>query len=239
VNDSIAIDLDHFQQGYDNLNKPMIVFDLDGTLADTAADLIATLNRTTQSQGLPETLMSSVGQIVGHGAKAMIRRAYELHQQALSDELLDELLTVFLEDYAANIAVHSHFYDGLENALDCLRADGHTFAVCTNKKEFMAKLLIEELGATHWFEALTGGDTFAFNKPDGRHIIETVKLGGGDPANAIMIGDTSNDINAAKDAGIKSVAVTFGYTDHPVETLGADQIISHFDELPDTIHALS
>lgn len=218
--------------------KPMIVFDLDGTLADTAPDLIATLNRTTAPQGLPETPMSSVGQIVGHGAKAMIRRAYELHQQDLSESLLDDLLAVFLEDYAANIANHSHFFDGLENALTDLRSDGYQFAVCTNKKESMAKLLIEKLGASHWFESLTGGDTFSFNKPDGRHIIETVKLGGGNPATAIMVGDTSNDINAAKDAGIRSIAVTFGYADHPVETLGADRIISHFDQLEEAVKAL-
>jgi len=216
----------------------MIVFDLDGTLADTAPDLIATLNRTTQPQGLPETPMSSVGQIVGHGAKAMIRRAYELHHQPLSDALLEELLAAFLADYEQNIANHSHFYEGLEDALNTLRQEGHAFAVCTNKKESMAKILIEELGATHWFKSLTGGDTFAFNKPDGRHIIETVKLGGGDPTTAMMVGDTSNDINAAKDAGIASIAVTFGYADQPVETLGANRIINHFNELSEAIRSL-
>jgi len=231
--------LGHFQQGYYTMTKPMIVFDLDGTLADTAPDLIATLNRTTAPKGLPETPMSSVGQIVGHGAKAMIRRAYELHERDLSEELLDELLAIFLNDYEQNIANHSHFYDGLESALTALKADGYTFAVCTNKKETMAKLLIKELNANHWFESLTGGDTFAFNKPDGRHIIETVKLSGGNPKTAIMVGDTSNDINAAIDADIASIAVTFGYADQPVETLGADRIINHFDELRNAVHALS
>jgi len=213
------------------MQKSTLIFDLDGTLANTAPDLIGTLNRITRPQGLPPVNLDDVGQIVGHGAKAMIEKAFAASAVPLSPELHDTLFESFLEDYSANIANETHLFEGVLSAMEQLRKEGFEFAICTNKLESLARILLDELEVTQWFSAITGGDTFAFRKPDGRHLEETTRKMGKPIDSAIMIGDSATDINAARNAGIASVAVTFGYSDQPVEKLGATEIIGHFDEL--------
>ncbi len=218
--------------------KDTLIFDLDGTLADTAPDLIGTLNRITGSHGLKPVGLDQVGQIVGHGAKAMILKSFEISAVPLPRELHEKLFAEFLEDYAANIANETVLFSGLSEAMESLHASGFSFAVCTNKTEHLARILLDELEITYRFKAITGGDTFAFRKPDARHLGETAKLMGRSLQSAIMIGDSATDINAAKNAGIPSVAVTFGYSDQPIEELGATQIIDHFDALENAINKI-
>jgi len=156
----------------------LIIFDLDGTLAHTALDLLGTLNRITKSYELEKLGMAEFGQIIGHGAKAMIERSFAVNNKSLDEETSKALLKDFLEDYAANIANETVLFAGVLDAMDKLKEFGFDFAVCTNKTESMARLLLDELNITNRFKSITGGDTFDFRKPDKRHLIETAKLAG-------------------------------------------------------------
>ena len=217
----------------------LIIFDLDGTLANTAPDLLGTLNRITKPHDLNQMGMSEFGQIIGHGAKAMIKRAFELSNKPLDEATLETLFEKFLSDYSSNIANETTLFEGVLQAMDTLSAKGFEFALCTNKTESMARLLLEELGVTKRFRSITGGDTFEFRKPDARHLIETANLAGHSISKAIMIGDSATDINAAINAIIPSVAVTFGYSDEPVKSLNSTKIINNFSELPAAIESIS
>ncbi len=219
--------------------KPLIIFDLDGTLADTAPDLLATLNRVITPHGLQSAQRNEFGTLIGQGARAMILQAFENNNKTISEEQLDQLFNHFIEDYSDNIANDTKLYDGVTAAMNQLENSGFGFAVCTNKTERLAKQLLEELGVMNRFSAITGGDTFTFKKPDGRHIEETISLAAGIPGRSIMIGDSLADIAAAKEAGIPSVAVRFGYSSQPVEELNPDRIIEHFDELSATVEAIA
>ncbi|MEM7070007.1 MAG: HAD family hydrolase [Pseudomonadota bacterium] len=221
------------------MDKNLLIFDLDGTLADTAPDLVATLNRITSSFGLQPVEVGQVGQIVGFGAKVMIERAFAINNRELTQAMHDKLFNTFLEDYADNLAVESRLFEGVAETISSLQAQGFIATVCTNKPEAMARELLKELGIFEAFAAITGGDTFPFRKPDARHLEETVKLAGCSLKSAIMIGDSIADINAAKNAGIPSVAVTFGYSDVPVEDLRPDHIISQFSQLEDVLRRVS
>ena len=212
-----------------------IIFDLDGTFAHTALDLLGTLGRITQRFSLKPISMDQFGQIIGHGAKAMIARSFELNDLELDEKLHDELFDEFLKDYAQNIANETYIFDGLLDAMTKLESDGFGFSICTNKTERMAIKLIETLGVMDRFKSLTGGDTFPFKKPDERHLIETARLAGTEVTNCIMIGDSITDISAAKNANIPSIAVTFGYSDMPVNELGANLVIDHYSKLVDAV----
>jgi len=220
------------------MNNKLIIFDLDGTLAHTAPDLIGTLNRITKQHELKPMEMNEFGQVIGHGAKAMIGRAFAINDQPLSEALLESLFEDFLKDYSANIANETKLFENLLPAMQDLSAKGCKFAVCTNKTEEMARLLLEKLSMSQHFEAMTGGNTFKFRKPDARHLMETARLAGYDISSAIMIGDSATDINAALNAGIPSVAVTFGYSDKPVTSLGASRVINNFNELYAAIESI-
>lgn len=207
---------------------PAIIFDLDGTLADTAPDLLAALNHCVRDHGFAEFTLNEIGHLVGQGSVAMIRRGFALHDTPLPDELLHELHQEFLVYYEANIADHSRLFDGVSELLDRLEEDGHKLAVCTNKYEGMARLLLDRLGIAGRFAAITGGDSFDFRKPDGRHLTETLRLA--EASSGIMVGDTITDANAAKNAQMPLVLVDFGYSSEPVSTFEPDAILSHFSE---------
>lgn len=217
---------------------PTIVFDLDGTLIETVLDLVPALNHTIASQGLEPVTVDQIRPIVSAGSKAMIRQAYKLQDLEITDELCDQLFDQFISRYEANISNHSVFYDGCLSAMETLASNGFILAVCTNKYEVMAKKLLSGMGSIEKFASISGGDTFEFRKPDPRHILETIAAAGGNPKHAIMIGDSYNDIEAAKRANVMSIAVDFGYSDVPVSTLGANAIISHFDDLYPSVQAL-
>ena len=220
------------------MTSPTLVLDLDGTLADTNRDLIPVLNRATKAYGLDPIAMADVGYVVGHGAKAMIIKAFAFHNRELPDDMLEELFASFLVDYEKNICVDTVLFDGVLDALSAFEQDGWKLAVCTNKMEYLAIKLLKNLEIFDRFAAVTGGDTFTFRKPDPAHIIRTIEMAGGRADAAVMVGDSITDINGAKSGNIPVVAVTFGYTDTPVDELSPDRVISHFSELKEAVAGL-
>ena len=220
------------------MNRDTLIFDLDGTLADTAPDLVATLNRIGAPRGLPAVDTKDIGQIVGHGAKAMIRQSFALAEREAEDGEVEAMFDDFLSDYSVHLADKTVLFEQVAETLDALSAKGFILCVCTNKTERFAVRLLEELNTLDRFASLSGGDTFEFRKPDARHLEETAKAAGSSLERSIMIGDSSTDINAAINAGIPSIAVTFGYSDKPVTELDADAIISNYRELPGKIEAI-
>jgi phosphoglycolate phosphatase len=222
-----------------SLTPPLVVFDLDGTLLDTAPDLVASLNYTIAEKSLPPVVYADLTHLVGQGARVMIEKALRMHDIVLGDAELTGLFERFIGHYRGNMPGESRPYPGLIEALDRLAGAGHRLAVCTNKIESLALPLIDSLGLTSRFAAITGGDTFAVRKPDAEHLLGTVRLAGGDPARTVMIGDSISDIAVAANANIPSIAVPFGYSDVPVESLSPTIVIDHFDRLtPELIEQL-
>ncbi len=213
------------------MQPDLVIFDLDGTLIDTAPDLIDSLNHTIAIRGLAPLTFGDLTHLVGHGARAMIERAFRHRAVELDPDEIPGLQHVFIDHYRAGMPGKSQPYPGLVAALERLAADDIRLAVCTNKMESLARDLISGLGMTDHFAAITGGDTFPVRKPDAGHILGTIAMAGGKPQRSIMIGDSVNDMLAARNAGIASIAVPFGYSDVPVQTLGPSHVINHFDEL--------
>lgn len=213
------------------MKRPIIVFDLDGTLIDTAPDLLDSLNHSLASGEIPVVDGAGFKRFVGHGGRVMIQRAFAERRKALAAEEHERLFKLFLDHYTQNIPGKSRPYPGVIEAIARFEAAGYAIAVCTNKYEANSLALIEALGLTRHFTAIAGQDTFPFRKPDPRHLTETIALAGGDPHRALMVGDSQTDIDTAKAAGIPVVAVDFGYTDRHVREFEPSKVISHFDEL--------
>jgi phosphoglycolate phosphatase len=220
------------------LPAPTIVFDLDGTLAETAPDIFAVLNIILADEGLDPLPVSKARELVGAGARALIQRGFRTYQRDLSDVRLEELFQRFLILYETKIADESHLFEGVLDALDVLAAQGHRLAVCTNKPEKHTRLLLDALGVTARFAAIGGRDTYPFFKPDPRHLTMTIADAGGDAALAVMVGDSRTDIDTARAANIPVVCVPFGYTDQPIEAYKPDRVIQHFRELPEAVAAM-
>jgi phosphoglycolate phosphatase len=219
-------------------HPPLLIFDLDGTLADTAADLVASLNVTLASEGLKSMALQDARAMVGGGARALIERGLAANRFAASEAKIDALLADFLAHYEAHIAERTVLFPGVIDALDRFEAAGFGFAVCTNKVEHASKLLLRALGVETRFRAICGKDSFEVFKPNGEALLKTIARAGGDPDRAFMIGDSKIDIEAARDAGVPVVAVDFGYTKEPIESFEPDRVIGHYDELWDAVHAL-
>lgn len=217
------------------MNGWTLVFDLDGTLVDTAPDLAAATNHVLTRYALPAVDDSEIRHYVGNGAMAMIRAALRAHGRTVDDDELMDLFEMFITHYAANIANTSRPYPGVIAALDSFAEQGAKLAVCTNKLEVHARLLLDTLGMSHHFQALTGRDTLSVCKPNPQHLTGTVDLARGDTSRAIMIGDSETDIATAKAARIPVVAVDFGYALEPVSIYAPDAIISHYDDLAQAI----
>ena len=217
---------------------PTIVFDLDGTLAETAPDLIWTLNAVLAEIDLPPIPFELARDLIGAGARALINRGLAADKRELSDEDVEKLFNRYLEIYDTRLCVETHLFEHVLESLDILKQRGHRLAVCTNKMEYHSLKLIDALGIAPYFSAICGRDTFAFCKPDARHLTHTVIKAGGDPAKAIMIGESRTDIDTAINANLPSIGVPFGYTDTPMAALGPDVLISHFRELPDAVMGL-
>ena len=221
-----------------NSNR-IVVFDLDGTLVDTAPDLIGALNFVLDREGLPPVPLHSARNMIGAGARKLIERGLELEGRAVSFDEVSRLTKDFIDYYAAHIAEFSRPFEGLEGALDDLQAEGYRFAVCTNKLEWLSKLLLDQLGLSPRFSAICGADTFGVSKPDPVILQQTVARAGGQLTSTIMVGDAGPDIGVARRAGIPVIGVEFGYTDVPIADLKPDRLISHMRELPAAVRGLT
>jgi phosphoglycolate phosphatase len=208
-----------------------IAFDLDGTLVETAPDLIHATNHVLGLIGEAPVPSADVRPSISFGGRAMIVKALEIRRARLSETEIDGLLEHFLAHYAANIAVDSRPFPGLEAALDRLSATGARLVVCTNKREGMSRLLLETLGLAHRFAAIAGRDTFPFYKPHPDHLTGAIRLAGGNPRRGIMVGDSNTDVLTARAADLPVIGVSFGYTDVPMHELRPDALLDHYDDL--------
>jgi phosphoglycolate phosphatase len=216
-----------------------VVFDLDGTLVETAPDLIRSTNHVLALAGLAPVEPAAIRPSISFGGRAMIVKGLEIRDARLSEAEVDKLLEVFLDHYATNIAVESHAFPGLETALDTLAAAGATLAVCTNKREGLSRTLLETLGLDRRFAAIAGRDTFPVYKPHPDHLLGAIRMAGGDPARAVMVGDSDTDIKTARAAGVPVIGVPFGYTDVPIADLAPDEVVHHYDHLVLAIERLT
>jgi len=210
---------------------PLLVFDLDGTLVDTAPDLMGTLNHVLGTHGLPAAPRDEIMPFISGGARRMIVAGAERAGTRLGEAELDRLFELFLEHYSANICVNSRPFPGTLAAMDRLEAAGWRFAVCTNKRTDTSRLLLSELGIMERFSALLGVDAVERKKPDPAHLLSTIEAAGGDAAACVMIGDSAADIAAAKGAKVPVIGVTFGYSDRPVAELSPDFLLSDYGDL--------
>jgi phosphoglycolate phosphatase len=216
-----------------------IVFDLDGTLIDTAPDLIDTLNVLFAREGLPQLSYAKARNLIGGGARAMIARGIEADGRTVAPAKIDEMFAAYIAYYSEHIADRSRPFPGLADALDELTAAGCRFAICTNKLERLSLRLLDALKLTHRFAAICGPDTFGVQKPDPEVLRRTILAAGGSPQRTIMIGDSPTDIHTARAAGVPVIAVDFGYSERPVADFGPDRIISHLTQLPAAISAIA
>ena len=214
-----------------SLSGAVIAFDLDGTLVETAPDLIGALNVVLSERGLPRLPVEAARSLVGRGARALLERGFAQAGEPLDPEEVGGLTARFIEVYRGRIASESRPFPHLIEALDELALGGARLVVCTNKRTDLSMALLDALELTGRFVAVVGGDAAPAAKPDPRHFLAAVEAAGGDPARALMVGDSINDVLSAKAAGAPVVVVSFGYTDTPAHALGGDAVIDDFAEL--------
>lgn len=206
----------------------IVGFDLDGTLLDTSGDLAAAVNHALASVDVPPFSVDEIKRFVGRGAKTMLARALAASGHD-AEAMLNQIMPTFFAYYADNLSRHTAPYPGLMGAMEELRDSGVRLAICTNKVERFTLPLIEQLGMTHWFASIIGGDTTGVLKPDPAPIHAMIAQAGG--GRCVFIGDTINDIAGARNAGVANIAVSFGFIECPPEELEPDAVIDHFDEL--------
>ena len=214
-----------------NTASKLMIFDLDGTLVDTAADLIAALDIALSKRGYPESNGAAARSWIGHGARQMIRNALQHHQIAFDEALIEAMFRDFLAHYQVNISRFSRPFPGLVEALETLAGTGWAFAVCSNKQERLCRQLLDELEMSHRFAAVSGGDTFGVSKPDAGHLLGTIEAASGRRDRTVMVGDASTDVDAARSAAVPVIGVTFGYTPVPMHELGPDLLLDDYAAL--------
>lgn len=207
-----------------------ILFDLDGTLVDTAPDLTAALNHALGVLDRPPVPADMVKHMVGHGARKLLERGLAASGEA-SPALVEAGVAPFMAYYRAHIADGSRPYPGVETALEALAGAGAVVAICTNKPQALADGLIAALGWTARFAAIVGHDSVPAPKPDAGHVLATLERAGGVAGDAAFVGDSMTDVAAARNARLPVVAVSFGFSDRPAHELGADLVIDHYDAL--------
>ncbi len=212
-----------------------LVFDLDGTLIDTAPDLIAATNYILSLQDLAALPPELLRPRISLGAMAMIKTALQLHRRAPPPDELNELFELFLKYYVAHIADESRPFAGILDVLQAYRRRGTKLAVCTNKRADMTLVLLKALQMEDLFDAIAGRDTFKVFKPDPGHLVQTIAAAGGSPTRAIMVGDSQTDISTADAAGIPVIGVTFGYSDPPMCELQPTEMIDSYAQFDDTV----
>lgn len=208
------------------------VFDLDGTLVDTADDLIAAMNAVADRFDLPLLDPVEARPVAGRGGRALMRHAAAKAGREFTDDQVIVAYPPFLDAYEARIADRSRYFPGAEAAVEALLADGWRVAICTNKPERLARILMEALGGLDRFAALLGADSLPVRKPDPRHLLETVTRAGGDPGRAVMIGDTETDRKAAAAAKVPCALYAGGFSVTPIAELKPEAIFTDYAELP-------
>lgn len=218
--------------------KPAVIFDLDGTLIDSAPDLCAALNAVMAEAGLPDIPESDVRHMVGQGALVLIRKGFAAHGQTVDEDALQDWRQVFLRYYETECLARTEPFEGTLDCLTALADAGHPLGICTNKPIGLSHKVLDGLNLSRHFLSIVGGDSLAVGKPDPSPLHKAIADAGANPKTAIMVGDSINDVTAAKRAGVPVVAVSFGYTQIPPGELGAHALIDHLSELPPLVQPL-
>ncbi len=220
------------------MSTPCAIFDLDGTLAHTAPDLVGTVNNLFAGRGFAPLPLSIAETTAGFGAKALIRAALDHAGHPVDEREVDSLYHPFLDRYAERIADESRLYDGVIDTLDTLEAQGWIVGVCTNKPEGLARTLLERLDVLHRFAALIGSDTLPVRKPDPVALLTTIERCGAEAHFSVMIGDTDTDRNTARNADVPCIMTSFGYSDTPVTDMAPEAVVHSFTEMVDALEAV-
>ena len=216
---------------------PLLVFDLDGTLVDSATDLLATLDVVLTTHGFRKVDPASARNGIGYGARHLIEFGLQTQGKSVPAPQLDRMHRDFLDYYESHIADFTRPYHGAVELLDRFAAADWAFAICTNKVEALSRQVLAAIGFADRFAAVCGGDTFPTRKPHPGHVLRTIAAAGGSPATSIMVGDSSADVDAARAAGIPVIGVTFGYSPVPMASLAPDVLIHDFHDLSVTCAA--
>ncbi|MEM6848256.1 MAG: HAD hydrolase-like protein [Pseudomonadota bacterium] len=213
------------------MTRPLAVFDLDGTLVETGPDLADSCNQVLAARGLPTVPHEVLSPFIGVGARKMIGGALKANGLSLDEATIDDIFGDYIDHYASRIARLSRPFPEMSAALDGLDDAGVTSAICTNKLETLAKLLITELGMTERFAFIAGSDTFGVSKPDPRHLTETIAAAGGSVTCMVYVGDSRVDRETAAAAGVPFVGIDYGYTDKPMRELAPERLLSRGDDV--------
>ncbi len=213
-------------------HRPTIAFDLDGTLIDTAPDLISTLNLVLGESGLKPVPFHEARNLVGGGARVLIERGLVLEGVKVAPAELDRMLARFLVHYETHLADSSIPFPGAIETLDALAKEGAILVVCTNKLERFSIKLLKALGIADRFAFIAGPDTFSVRKPDPGHLLSAVSRAGGHSSAVVMVGDSKTDVATARAAKVPVIAVSFGYSDIPAASLGADKVVERLTDVP-------
>ena len=212
-----------------------ILFDLDGTLVDTVPDLAGAFNHVLEQNNLAPFSVEKVRNTVGFGAYKTIERCFAHYGLTIADDALEQAHDQFMHYYSDNICVNSSLYPGVKAALEALKQANMRLCVCTNKTQQLSIDLLDHLGILHFFDAICGSDTVTNKKPHADHVLAAIHRAQGDPKEAILIGDSQADVDAAKAAAIPAIAMSYGYTATPSAELGADLVLDHFGEIPNRL----
>jgi len=221
---------EYFESGL--FSNASIAFDLDGTLVDTAPDLVRALNAVVGPRGLAPVSLDDVRAMVGRGSKALIERSFSRENITLEQRDADDLVAAFIEIYQSDIAAQSRIFPDVEDTLLAMMGAGATLSVCTNKPSSLSDHLLETLGLTRYFTRIIGPERTEAKKPAADHV--QTALGSGHGVSA-MVGDSSPDVDAARAAGVPSIILSYGYSEKPASSLGADRVIHSFSDVPKTL----
>jgi phosphoglycolate phosphatase len=209
-----------------------LAFDLDGTLVDSAPDLVGTLNVILEQEGVAPLPFTEARALIGHGARRLMERGFAAQGLSVKPDAMPELFARFIAHYEAHIADESRPFAGVPEALAQMKAAGARLVVCTNKLTGLSRQVLDALDLSRFFDAVVGADSAPAAKPDARHLLAAVAAAGGDPARAVMVGDAATDAGAARAAKVPLILVTFGYTEVPAADLGPDILLDRFEDMP-------
>lgn len=214
-----------------------VIFDLDGTLADTSGDLLAAANHCFRDMGLGDVLGPADAGVALRGGRMMLRTGLARAGQ-MEEATIDRYYPVLLDAYSAAISVHTQLYPGVMDAIETLKVQGHAVGICTNKPEGLAEQLMRDLGVRPAFGSLVGADTLSVRKPDPEPLFEATRRLGVDPRACVLVGDSDTDRNTAKAARVPSILVTFGPSGEDMAALDPDALLDDFAALPAVVAAL-